>query len=110
MCKYEIPKRLGYPKTVFYDDAIILSYKNGIDVKINPNDIDRIEYVKPSVLSYLSALVWFGGTFPGRMEVYMKSNTLLNPSITKKMYLIKISYNDILKLPNIYKEKMGWQV
>lgn len=111
MYKYEIPKRRGYPKTTFYEDYIVFNYKDGREIAIKANEIDRIDYVKPSLRGYLKASVWLGGTFPGRMEIYLSdclNSSLLNYPSKKKLYLVKISYKDIIKLPNIYKEKMGY--
>lgn len=111
MYSYEVPKKLGYPKTVFYDDGIVFYYKDGREIHIRTDDIDRIIYVKPSLWNYLMASVWFGGTFPGRMEIYLSNNTfnsLLNSANNTKTYLVKISYKDINKLPTFYKQKMGF--
>ncbi|MBD5132216.1 MAG: hypothetical protein HDT28_06510 [Clostridiales bacterium] len=107
---YEIKKKLGYPKTVFYEEGIVLTYKDGHEVTIRASEIDRIEYVKPSLLSYIMASPLFGGTYPGRMEIRMFGNycnSLLNRVSNTSLYLIKISYKEIFKLPEIYKQKMG---
>ncbi len=113
MYSYEIPKKLGYPKTVFYDNGIVFYYKDGREISIKNTEIDRIEYVKPSLWNYLKASVFFGGVFPGRMEIYLSDaacNSLLNRVNNSKMYLVKISYKNTFKLPLWCKLKMGYEL
>ena len=103
---YEIPKRLGYPRTVFYEDGIVFYYKDGSEVSVKTGDIERIEYARPSLWNYLTA--WFG-TYPGRMEIYLSGsgNALLGRADNKRLYLVKISEKYIYGLPEFYKRKMG---
>ncbi len=110
MYSYEIPKKRGYPRTVFYDDGVVFYYKDGREIAVKASDIERIDYVKPSFWNYIKASYLFGGTYPGRMEIrlsYSVGSSLLNSVSNSKGYLVKISYNDIFKLPDIFKEKMG---
>ncbi len=34
MYSYEIPKRIGYPRTVFYDDGVVFYYKDGREIGV----------------------------------------------------------------------------
>lgn len=110
MYSYEIPKKRGYPRTVFYDDGIVFFYKDGREITVKADEIERIEYVKPSLWSYIGASVFFGGTFPGRMEIYLSERmggSLFNRASDSVMYIVKIAYKDIFKLPEFFKTKMG---
>lgn len=110
MYSYEIPQKRGYPRTVFYDDSVVFYYKDGREIGVEVSDIERIDYVKPSFWNYIKASFLFGGTYPGRMEIRLSDsmgNSLLNSVNTTRLYLVKISYNNIFKLPDIFKEKMG---
>ncbi len=112
MYSYEAPKKLGYPKTVFYDDGLTLTYKDGREVTINAREIERIEYVKPSLWSFLGATVLFGGTFPGRLEIHLHenpTNSLMNSARTSTVYLVKIAYKNICRLPAWCKQKIGYE-
>lgn len=113
MYSYEITKKLGYPRTVFYEDCIVFYYKDGREVRIGTNDIDSILYEKPSLWNYIKAYPFFGGTFPGRMEIYLTNsfgNSLMNRVSTSALYLVKISHKEIYKLPTFYKQKMGLDI
>ncbi|MCH5163318.1 MAG: hypothetical protein J1G38_07545 [Clostridiales bacterium] len=102
MGELELEKRSRYSKVIFYDDEIIL-YKKEVEIKIPIECIDHIEYAKPSLLNYILAIpCYFGGTYPGRLEIY------LNKKIqNRKLYIIKIKYDEIWKLPKIFRIKIG---
>lgn len=114
MYSYEIPKRIGYPKTVFYDDGVVFYYKDGREIGVKASDIERISYVKPSLINYIGAVLslMFCGTGeqPGRMEIYLHDSvngSLLNRADNRKLYLVKIAEMHIYKLPEFFKRKMG---
>ena len=57
-------------KATFYRNQIIID-KNKDNIIISIDDIDRIEYVKPNILNYLISSTWFGGTYPGRLQIHL---------------------------------------
>ncbi len=82
-------------------------------MRIGTNDIDRILYGKPSLLNYIKTWTFLGGTFPGRMEIYLTNsfdNSLMNRVSTSALYLVKISHKEIYKLLTFYKQKMGLDI
>ncbi|MBD5583541.1 MAG: hypothetical protein HDQ88_00430 [Clostridia bacterium] len=97
---------LKLKKAIFYPDKIIILSKKRKTV-INISSINHIDYVKPSLLNYMFASVWFGGTFPGRLEIYLNNDLLTRQKCYTKLYLIRIKYKDYLKLPEIYKQKIN---
>jgi len=87
---------LELKRATFTNDKIVLIKKKG-NITINIEDIERIEYTKPSLLNYLFASTWFGGTFPGRLQIYC------NKKIKKtRLYLIRIKYKEVELLPSVY--------
>lgn len=54
---------LSLKNAIFFPDKIVLLRKKG-RVIIEIGSIDRIEYTKPTLLNYIFASVWFGGTLP----------------------------------------------
>ena len=93
-------ENLKLKKVIFYHDKIILLKKKG-DITIDVNNIERVEYVKPVLINYLWASTWFGGTYPGRLQIYLKEKV-----DKTKLYLVKIKYKDVLKLPEFYLRKI----
>ena len=94
-------KSLQTKKARFTEKKLIIFFKKG-DIIIDVSDIKLIDYKKPNLLNYLLASTWFGGTYPGRLQIH------LNKKIGKtKLYLVKIKYKEFLKLPKIYREKSG---
>lgn len=87
-------------KATFNESEIIL-HKKGGDVVLAVNNIKQMEYVKPTLLNFILASIWFGGTFPGRLEIqlFQKVNNT-------KLYLVKIKFKDVLSLPDIYLQKI----
>lgn len=94
-------KSIQTSKAQFTEKELTIFKKKG-DIIININDIKYIDYKKPNLLNYLLASTWFGGTYPGRLQIH------LNKKIGKtKLYLVKIKYKEFLELPKIYREKSG---
>lgn len=93
-------EELKLKNAIFYSDKIVLLKKQG-NIIINNELIERIAYVKPTLLNYLLASIWFGGTFPGRLEIYLTQKVGKS-----KLYLIKIKYADVLKLPEFHVRKL----
>ncbi len=93
MYSYEIPKRIGYPKTVFYDDGVVFYYKDGREIGVKASDIERISYVKPSLLNYIGAVLslMFCGTGeqPGRMEIYLHDSVNGSLHRQSQRYLLR---------------------
>jgi hypothetical protein len=67
--------------------------KDRFEIFIDKANIKKIEYCKPSFWNFITASV--GNVFPGRLEIYLK-----NKVGRTKLYLVKIEYNDISKLPS----------
>lgn len=95
---------LSLKNAVFFPNKIVLIKKRR-NVILEIGAIDRIEYVKPTVLNYIFASVWFGGTFPGRLEIYLKDNILTRKAYHTKLFLVRIKYKDYLKLPETYRKR-----
>lgn len=96
---FEIKKKFIYPRMIFYSDRIEIERKNQIIV-VRTEDIDRIEYEKPGFWNYLMSSCSFGGTYPGRLEIYLNRETG-----GTTLYLSAIKFKDIFKLPDFYKKK-----
>jgi hypothetical protein len=91
---------LELKSAIFTSKQIIIIKKNN-KIIINIDDIERIEYSKPTLLNYLLSSTWFGGTYPGRLQIH------LNKKIGKtKLYLVKINYKEFVKLPEVFKIKL----
>lgn len=87
---------LKLKKAIFTSDDVTIIRKNS-SFTINVDDIKRIEYAKPNLLNYLLASTWFGGTYPGRLQIH------LHKKIGKtRLYLVKMKYKEFLALPEIY--------
>lgn len=96
-------EKLELKKVIFYPDKIIfLRKKSNITVFIK--DICSIVYEKPNFWNYFWAIPCFGGTFPGRLEIYL--NKKIN---RRKLYFVNIKFEDIYKLPEFYKEAIRIQ-
>lgn len=93
-------KTLQLKNAIFEHNKIVLIRKKG-NVVIAISDIVRIEYSKPTLFNYLFASTFFGGTFPGRLQIYLK-----NKVGKTKLYLVKIKYKDFLMIPNSYSDKI----
>jgi len=83
--------------------------KKKCNIVVTKNDIRRIDYTKPTFWSCLIAGLLPDGTFPGYLRI------ILNKKISKsKTYIIKIKFEDILKLPEVYLKEIdpsnrwGW--
>jgi hypothetical protein len=85
-------------KAVFFANRIVIFKRVG-NITINIEDIDRLEYIKPSLLNYLLPI---GGMGPGRLYIYLK-----NKMFGTLLYIIKIKYKDIFCLPEYYRKKLG---
>ena len=85
----------------FFHDKIEIIKKKG-KVVIDRGAIEFIKYKKPTLLNYLLASVWFGGTFPGRLEIYIKDNMFTRKAYYTRLFLIRIKYKDYMQLPEIY--------
>jgi hypothetical protein len=90
---------LELKKAIFYPTEIALLRKKG-DIIIRINDIEWIEYTKPTFLNYFFASGLFpGSTFPGYLNIHL--NKKINKS---KSYFVKIKNRDFPKLPKVYRK------
>lgn len=85
-------------KAVFFANRIVIFKEIG-NITINIEDIDRLEYIKPTLLNYLLPI---GGMGPGRLYIYLK-----NKIFGTSLYIIKIKYKDIFCLPEYYRKELG---
>ncbi len=85
----------------FMSNQIILHKKNR-DINIYVDDIKYILYEKPTILKFFFIVLSpYGVVYPGRLEIYLKKK------IGKtKLYLVRIKYKDVLKLPQLIKNKI----
>ena len=88
---------LRLKKAIFYPTEIVFLRKKG-NIAVSIDDIERIEYERPTLLNYILA---YGGTFPGRLEIYLKRK--INRT---KLYFVRIKNKDIINLPEIYQRKI----
>lgn len=85
---------MKFKEVDFYYDKIVFHKKSG-DVVIRLNEIERIEYVKPTILNYLLSGIAPGSTtFPGRLQIHTKVK--IGKS---KLHLVKIKHKEVVKLP-----------
>ncbi len=92
-------KTLKIGNVLFKPSEIIIEKKND-KIIINVKDINRVDYVKPNLLNYLVSSTWFGGTYPGRLQIH------LNRKIgNSKLYLVRLKYKEFLELPQVYRKK-----
>lgn len=90
---------LEIKKVIFHPTEIVFLRKKG-NININVSDIDWISYKKPTIINYLLAL--FSGTYPNRLEIYLKKK--INKT---KLYLVRIKYNDVLKLQGFFQKEIN---
>lgn len=83
----------------FQNDQIIL-HKKKKDIYINVDNIKHIIYYRPNFWGFISAYISW--STPGFMEIY-----LFEKVQGKKAYVLRIKYNDVLKLPQKIKTKIG---
>lgn len=100
---YEVKKRGMYPKAIIYEEKVVIFKKNK-EIEIPIEEIERIDYAKPTLINYLFSIpCWFGGICPGRLEIYLKKK------IDKtRLYILKIRQNEIPKLPKFFKVAIGY--
>lgn len=85
---------MKFKEVDFENDKIVLYKKSG-DVVIKLNEIERIEYVKPTILNYLLCAIAPGSTtFPVRLEI--RTKVKIGRS---KLHLVKIKHKEVVKLP-----------
>ena len=88
-------------KVKFNSSEFILLRKN-VSIVINIDDIEEMEYTRPTFFNYFFASGLFpGGTFPGYLKISL--NKKINKS---KTYFIKINRKQILQLPKVYLKKI----
>lgn len=89
---------LQLKKAIFNVTEIVIFKKND-NITIKLEDIEFINYDKPTFFSCLFAGLVPDGTFPGCLRIF------LNKKIKKsKTYLIRIKYIEFLQLPEVYRK------
>lgn len=91
---------LQVKKAIFNSTEIVFLRKNG-NITVSIEDIERIEYSKPTLINYLLASTWFGGTYPGRLQIHL--NKRVNNT---KLYLVKLKHKELSELPEFYIKKV----
>lgn len=87
-------------KDVDFDKDVIILHKKTENLAIEINNIESIEYVRPTLLNYLlSGIAPGSSTYPGRLQIRTKMK--IGKS---KLHLIKIKYKEVLILPSFYLE------
>ena len=83
-------------KNVEFNSNKIVLHKKNEDLIINRNEIQGIEYVKPTLFNYLlSGIAPGSSTYPGRLQIRTKEkigNT--------KLHLVRIRFIEVLTLPD----------
>lgn len=98
-----IEQVLQLKKATFYSDKIVLHKKKG-DVEILMKEIDRLDYTKPSFMSFLLVAFCSTGSSPGFLQIKLKQ-----PHLGKKgMYVMRLKYDDYCRLPGDYQMKMNF--
>lgn len=88
-------------KNVIFNPTEIVLIRRKDNIIIDVNDIEKIRYIRASLINYLISPTWFGGTYPNRLQIHM------NKKIGKtKLYLVRMKYKEFLELPSIYREKI----
>lgn len=103
MAQYVVKKSFFHSGAIFNDEYIkVLKKRN--EIIIPTEAIEYIEYSKPTLLNYIFAIpCWFSGVYPGRFEIH------LNRKIgATRLYIIRIKKEDLYKLPQFYKIKIGY--
>ena len=81
---------------VKFDNNKIVLRKNKEDLIIDRNEIDDIEYVKPTLFNYLlSGIAPGSSTYPGRLQIRTKQKIG-----DTKLHLVKIRFIEVLTLPD----------
>ena len=78
----------------------IILFKRKKTFEINVDNIKHIVYYKPTFWGFISAYISW--STPGYLEIY-----LVEKIEGKKAFLLKIKYDDIKKLPESIKRKIG---
>lgn len=86
-------------KADFEKNQIIL-HKKKKDIYIDIENIKHIIYYRPNFWGFISAYISW--STPGFMEIYLSEKVE-----GKKAYVLKIKYDDVLKLPQNIKDKIG---
>lgn len=87
-------------KDVDFEKDVIILHKKTDNLAIGINNIESIEYVRPTLLNYLlSGIAPGSSTYPGRLQIRTKMK--IGKS---KLHLIKIKYKEVLILPSFYLE------
>lgn len=98
---------LSLKNATFSPNQIVVFKKQG-KVIIDIGAIRHINYAKPSLLNYLFASPLLGGgTFPGRLEIYLNDNLLTRRKYSTSLFIIPIKYKEYLQLPEIYKYRFN---
>jgi len=94
--------------TIIYEAVFELSGINAVKANKNIylafNEIDELDYVKPTLFNYLTS--HYGSRYPGRLSITMKQKD----GKRGKVYLIKLKFKDYNNLPKKYNEKINYPI
>jgi hypothetical protein len=83
-------------KDVEFNSNKIVLHKKNEDLIIDRNEIEDIEYVKPTLFNYLlSGIAPGSSTYPGRLQI--KTEVKIGKT---KLHLIRIKFREVLNLPS----------
>lgn len=85
---------LELKKAIFYSNRIVILKKKG-NITINIEDIERIDYDKPTLWNYIVRAPALG-----YLRIFLKNKML-------KAYYVRIKYKEVLKLPEFYRKKIN---
>ena len=84
---------LELKKAIFYANEIVLLKKKG-NITINIDDIERIDYDRPTLWNFIVRAPALG-----YLRIFVKGRKL-------NAYYVRIKYQDVLKLPEFYLKKI----
>lgn len=95
---------LQLKKAAFYPTEIIFFTRKG-EVHINVEEIERIEYQKPSVFRYFLAaievlLTSITDYVPGQLRIYLKRKVG-----GRKLYWLRVRFQDVLSILSFFEKK-----
>lgn len=92
---------LKIKEAIFFPNKVqLISYGN---VVINIEDIDHLEYVKPTLINYLLVAAGFGASGPGPGVFCIYLNRKIGGTT---LYSFKMKSKEVSKLPQKFLEKL----
>lgn len=91
---------------IFFEDYILYR-KNGDKVIILEENIESINYSKPTLFRYFLAATSRGYLTPGYLWIEAKVQFQEKKKLKKRIYGIKIKYEEVFNLPKKF-QPIGW--